>query len=764
MTTLYTYETNWLKGKNGTTGDYKFRATIELNSQSTETNSSNVTAKLEMYCNTDSGSLLWDADSASNQPYGTLSGSLAKTGNRIAKYNKSTTPIVVVSYTADIVHDDDGTKSISETFKWVAGGLSFYPDSFTIATTTATLPTIARASTISVPSVLITSNVGNLTYTITSATSFYHKLDLAFNGHSDTLLSAQLINGTYTGNIAYSDLLTWLDTDSSADLELTLYTYSDSGMTTLVGTATATATVANGVMPVDTDFIRGSVYPRLFPANATTFTTNGLTTLVDVIKCEVTEERNGSYELEMEVSTTTPYFELIEVGCLILAKPNHNQMPQAFEIYEISKPISQRVTIRAQHISYRASYIPVLPFQATGINDAILGLNANAQETNPFLIATDITNTASVYKQNTAASLRSRLGGSEGSLLDTFGGEYLWDNWNIYLRKNRGQDSGVQLRLGKNITGLTQTLDFGNVITGALPVWSDGSSTVIGEVQHSASASDYAYARTIVLDLSDKYETEPTIGQLNQAANTYLQNSAYATPNNNVKVSFVDLADTIEYKDSPLERVNLCDTVEVIYEALGVDYKAKVIKLKYDALADRTLEIEIGKPRQTLGQAISGVVSSNSDSDGGGGSGGTVDNALSPTSTNPVENRAIYDELFYKPGDTYTLTSAFFSGLLITSSKRILFTVPLPKRLDNINGATFDAMELTCRAETSASSNTRTYLPAQNVDYTASGYTISIYAKENNLLSIEIASTTSLGGLNNSEILIQVFDMRITFS
>lgn len=763
MTNLYTYETGWLKGKNGTTGDYKFRATIDLNSQSTETNSSNVTAKLEMYCNTNSGSTLWDASSASNQPYGTLSGGLAKTGNRIAKYNKSTTPITVVAYTADIVHDDDGTKSLSETFKWVAGGLTYYPDSFTIATTTVTLPTIARASEISVPNVLITSNTGNLTYTITSAASFYHQLDLAFNGHADTLLTGQLINGTYTGNIAYSDLLTWLGANSSADLELTLYTYSDLAMTTLVGTTTAIATIANGVISPDTDFIRGSVYPRLFPANATTFTTNGLTTLVDVIKCEITEERNGAFELEMELSTTTPYFEEVEVGCLVVAKPNHNQSPQAFEIYEISKPINQRVTIRAQHLSYRASYIPVLPFQATGINDAIIGLNANAEETNPFLIATDITNTASVYKQNTAASLRSRLGGSEGSLLDTFGGEYLWDNWNIYLRKNRGQDNGVQLRLGKNIIGLTQTLDFENVITGALPIWSDGTTTVTGEVQHSASAGDYAYARTIVLDLSGKFETEPTIGQLNQAANTYLQNSSYATPNNNIKVKFIDLADTTEYKDSPLERVNLCDTVEVIYEALNIDYKAKVIKLKYDALADRTIEIEIGKPKQTLAQAINGIVPQ-SDSGGGGGSSGTVDNALSPTSTNPVENRAIYDELFYKPGDTYTLTSAFFSGLLITSSKRILFTVPLPKRLDNINGATFDAMELTCRAETSASSNTRTYLPSQNVDYTGSGYTISIYAKENNLLTIEIASASSLGGLNNSEILIQVFDMRITFS
>lgn len=604
MTTLYSYETGWLKGKNGSTGDYKFRATIELNSQDTQNNLSNVTAKLELIGDSNSGTRMWTANVAKNQPHGELSGALAAVGNGMAKYDKSTTAVVVVTYTADIPHEADGSKTISESFDWVAGELNYYPATQTIATTSVALPTIPRASSITVDDALITSSSGSLPYTITAAASFYHKLDLTFNGTSDTLLTAELISSTYSGTIAYSDLLTWLGSDTSATLELILYTYNDAGMTSLVGTASATSTIVNGISPPASDFVKGAMYPRLFPADATTFDTNGITTLADTISCTVTEERNGAFTLEMVVATTTPHFDQIQIGCLIVAKPNHNQSPQAFEIYEISKPIDQKVTLRANHISYRTSFIPVVPFTATGITDTIIGLNGNSQEYNPFIISTDITNESSTYTQTAPGSLRSRLGGTAGSMLDVFGGEYLWDNWNISLRKNRGADNGVQLRLGKNILGLTQTLNFDRVITGALPVWSDGTNTIYGEAQHSASAGNYAYARTIVLDLSDKYENQPTVAQLNSAANSYISNVNYATPSDNIKVSFIDLADTTEYKDSPLERVNLCDTVTITYDVLGISYTAKVVKVVYDALTDRTIEAEVGQARKTLAQTI----------------------------------------------------------------------------------------------------------------------------------------------------------------
>lgn len=349
--------------------------------------------------------------------------------------------------------------------------------------------------------------------------------------------------------------------------------------------------------------------PRLFDGSATDFSRIG-TALADCISCTVQEERNGVFELTAVVSTTTPYFDTIKVGMLIVAKPNHTQDPQAFEIYEISKPINQQVTIRANHISYRQSFIPVKPFSCTGITATLSGLISNAMETSDFTFSTDISNETSTYNQIEPASMRSRLGGVAGSVLDVFGGEYEWDNFETILHLHRGADNGVQLRLGKNITNLEQTESLERVVTGVLPYWSNSDDTLqyYGDIQYSSAVDDYPTHRTIVLDLSSDFESTPTKTQLNNAGQAYLAQSNLATPNTNVAVQFVDLADTTEYADSPLERVNLCDTVEVIYPALDISYKAKAIKVVFDVLAERTLEVEVGDTKSTISKTIADVV------------------------------------------------------------------------------------------------------------------------------------------------------------
>lgn len=349
--------------------------------------------------------------------------------------------------------------------------------------------------------------------------------------------------------------------------------------------------------------------PRLLDGSATDFTRIGIP-LTDCISCTVQEERNGVFELSAVVSTTTPYFDTIKVGMLIVAKPNHTQDPQAFEIYEISKPINQQVTIRANHISYRQSFIPVKPFSCTGITATLSGLISNAMESSDFTFSTDISNETSTYNQIEPASMRSRLGGVAGSVLDVFGGEYEWDNFETILHLHRGADNGVQLRLGKNITNLEQTESLERVVTGVLPYWSNSDDTLqyYGDIQYSSAVSDYPTHRTIVLDLSSDFESTPTKTQLNNAGQAYLVQSNLATPNTNVAVQFIDLADTTEYADSPLERVNLCDTVEVIYPALDISYKAKAIKVVFDVLAERTLEVEVGDTRSTISKTIADVV------------------------------------------------------------------------------------------------------------------------------------------------------------
>ena len=349
--------------------------------------------------------------------------------------------------------------------------------------------------------------------------------------------------------------------------------------------------------------------PILFENTATTFTTNGLGRLTDCISCSVTEERNGQFDLEMVYPTTGVNYSLLENGRLIVVKPNQTQGRQAFEIYTITKPLNQRVTVLAHHVSYRQSYIPIAPFSATGISRTFTGLNANALETNPFTFTTDITNTETVYMPNTLKNLRQSLGGTQGSVLDLFGGEYEWDNFTVKLWAHRGADNGVALRYAKNITDVNQEESIAETITGVIPYWSntDGTVSFYGDIQYTTTVGDYAYHRTEILDLSSEYQTAPTLAEMNQARQNYIVRAEIGNPSNNIKVSFVDLS-TSSFNNALLEQVNLCDTVHVIYEPLGISYDAKVIKTVWDVLKDRYSNIEIGTVRSTFSKTIASTI------------------------------------------------------------------------------------------------------------------------------------------------------------
>lgn len=353
--------------------------------------------------------------------------------------------------------------------------------------------------------------------------------------------------------------------------------------------------------------------PILFDKSATTFTTNGKGRL-DPIQCEVVEERNGQFELTMTIAETAAHASEIEMDSIIVAKTCHGGSEQPFRVYKITKPINGRFAVYAQHISYQLSYIPTMPFtvaaSGTACNTTLQALKTNAAETCPFTFWTDVTTVAS-YTQKTPASIRSRLGGVEGSVLDQFGGEYEWDGYTVKLHANRGKTTpDVTLRYGKNITDISQEEHISNTITGVCPFWaaSDGSSVVTlpEKVVESSYASQYPFKRTVSLDCSENWENAPTQTELRTYAQAYVNKAGIGIPTVSIKVSFVDLSETEEYKDKvQLQTVKLCDRIKVEFEKLGISTTAKVVKVTYDVLAERYTEIEVGTIRTSLAHTIS---------------------------------------------------------------------------------------------------------------------------------------------------------------
>lgn len=353
--------------------------------------------------------------------------------------------------------------------------------------------------------------------------------------------------------------------------------------------------------------------PILFAKTATTFTTNGLGRL-NFIKCTVTEERNGQYILEGTIAEEELHASALEMGSIIVAKPNQTSALQAFRVHKLIKPINGIYELAAQHISYQLSFIPTMPFSitaaSTACNSTLQALKSNAAESCPFTFWTNVT-TVSSYKQTAPASIRSRLGGVEGSVLDQFGGEYEWDNYTVKLHSARGvQTPSVTLRYGKNITDLNQEEEINNVITGVCPYWMDSEGgnvvTLPEKTVDSSTASSYPFKRTVPLDLSSDWEEAPTQAQLRARAQAYVNSSGIGIPKVNIKISFVNLADTEEYKDiAALQTVSLCDYVAVQFEKLGISTQAKVVKTVYNVLLDRYDSIELGSLRSSLAGTIS---------------------------------------------------------------------------------------------------------------------------------------------------------------
>ena len=330
---------------------------------------------------------------------------------------------------------------------------------------------------------------------------------------------------------------------------------------------------------------------RLYSPATTDFSTNGIGQLSSAISCFVEEKRNGSYELEMQYPVDGVHFSDIQHSCLIMAKPADGKPEQPFRIYKITKPLNKRVTVKARHISYQTSHIPVAPFAAASCAQALNGLKSNAAEACPFEFWTDKSTTAN-FSVEEPSSIRSRLGGTRGSILDTYGGEYEWDGYTIKLHENRGSDKGVTLRYGKNITDITQEENIENTITGVYPYWKgseEGSTETLVEldekVLHSANAQNFPYQMTVPLDMSSYFQNPPTQAQLRERAQAYMKANKIGIPSVSIKVSFLPLWQTEEYKElMNLERVNLCDTVTVIFERLGVEATAKVVRTKFNVL------------------------------------------------------------------------------------------------------------------------------------------------------------------------------------
>lgn len=355
--------------------------------------------------------------------------------------------------------------------------------------------------------------------------------------------------------------------------------------------------------------------PILYDYNETTFTSNGLGRLSDALRVEVTEERNGIYELEMDYPMTGLHFDEILPGRIIGCSHDEDGDIQPFDIYSVSKPIDGIVTFYAHHISYRLNEITVtlvsnhslLPIAASW------ALMANRAQPSGSLgswtFSSDITTNHEFVHDIDLA--RSFLGGSEGSFLDVWGGEFEFDTFNINLWASRGSNNGVRVVYRSNLTEYQEDTDYSESFNGVFPYWigeTDNGTTRVYGTGITYGGGTIPHGRDVVIpyDFSSDFETQPTPAQLDTAAAALLAAKTPWLPSRTFDIDFVQLWQTEEYQDvAPLLKVKLCDTVLVTFPEYGVtDMAVKVVRVVWDVLADRYKEMTLGTPAATFADTL----------------------------------------------------------------------------------------------------------------------------------------------------------------
>lgn len=349
--------------------------------------------------------------------------------------------------------------------------------------------------------------------------------------------------------------------------------------------------------------------PRLFKSDATDFQNLGYGGLTRTISCNVIEELNGAYELNMTMLADDPFFEFVQVGNIIVALPNMTDTPQAFVIESVSKVINGEVTVYATHIAqYRTKLIPVLPFAATGVSGVASFLSSVTQEPNPFTLDTNSTSTATIRDQY-PKSMRDILGGSEGSILDVIGGEYQYDNFVIHHLTRRGRDTDARVMYGRNMTEFSQDESFAwnNSATGVLPYWyNEDEGVAYGDIQYSPYKDLYPYHKTVTVDFTDKFQDKPTKAELEAYALSWI--TSKGLPATTLECSF----DQFDLSDAQVNTLQLGDSVQVINSMYNVNYMSRIVATDFDVLGEVYNTITVGDLKATLSSVISESMQSGS--------------------------------------------------------------------------------------------------------------------------------------------------------
>lgn len=351
---------------------------------------------------------------------------------------------------------------------------------------------------------------------------------------------------------------------------------------------------------------------KIYTKDTTNFNNNGLGFLTDVINCYVIDEINGNYQLNMEYAINGHLSEYLVEENIIKCKVA-DTTEQLFRIKVVEKNF-KTIQITAQHIFYDL---------LDNFLEDTYPKNLNGQQflthiLNNTNFATSFTAYSNISDIKSARYVRRNpvmaiMGDIDNSMINLFGGELKRDNFTINFLIKVGNDNGVKLSFGKNITGIDLTIDINEMATRVMPQGYDGLLLPEKYVD-SSLINNYPTPKVLKINFDDVvYDPESTeAGVYTNLQDAYdalrekvreLYSLGLDKPKININIDWIELSKTNEYKNyANLEKVNIGDTITS--NIFGTDYETRVISTTYDVIKDMIINFQIGTFKASLTNSI----------------------------------------------------------------------------------------------------------------------------------------------------------------
>lgn len=342
----------------------------------------------------------------------------------------------------------------------------------------------------------------------------------------------------------------------------------------------------------------------------------GLGPLTEAINPLVTREKNGIYDLTFEYPVNGKLFNELKVGRWVTANagPTIVARKQKFEIAQITKPKNGIVTVYCEHYRYKLlrSIVTIgIKHENIPAQTALNYLKERMQPKGDFSFFSDVGTKSSIDFTDPSKfkNAQEALGGVAGSILDNFGGEYLFDNNQVKLLVGAGKKTNIVIAYGKNLTDITQEESIENTYT-SIYGWAkigtgdDEEILTLPEIYiDSDYVNNYTERRIQMVDFSDKEPKDVTT--LRSMVKSYIKSNKVGVPKVSIKASYVDLASSVmDTQLKNLEEIDLCDWVTITFNQLKINTTAQIVKTVWNVSLDRYESIELGESRTDFAKVI----------------------------------------------------------------------------------------------------------------------------------------------------------------